>query len=185
MSSPVIPPPYRIDNETNRDVVDEAQALAFLAATADRTDLATRGQRMSVLRALGRLDEAEREGREAYDRARREGTPRQQVAALIRLAHVMQYRRDFATADAMFTQALAQARQLGDPLLLAFAHQHAGRNLLEQGRYAEAVEAFEAALLLRQAHGAPADQLESTRGALEVARRRPGPGAAAGGAVTG
>ena len=72
----------------------------------------------------------------------------------------------------MFDEALAMARQLDDPLMEAFAHQHAGRNFVDQGRYAEAVAAFRQALALREAHGAPPGQLDSTRGALRVAEAR-------------
>jgi tetratricopeptide (TPR) repeat protein len=170
VTSPVPPfPAYRIDNEANREVIDETAAIAHLAALAGRTDLASRGQRVATLRNLGRLDEAEQEGRDAYDLARREGTPRQQLAALLRLAHVMQYRREWHEADAMFGEAFVRARELDDPLGLAFVHQHAGRNHVDQGRHAEAVAAFRAALALREAHGAPADQLVSTRGALRAA----------------
>lgn len=171
MTEPV-PHPYRIDNEANREVIDEAAATEFLASLVGRDDLRSRGMRVATLRNLGRLDEAEREGRAAYDLALREGTPRQQVAALIRLAHVMQFRRDWSTADAMFAEALARAQELDEPLMLAFAYQHAGRNHVDQGRYAEAVAAFGRALALREAHDAPADQLESSRGALRVAERR-------------
>lgn len=171
--SPVPPsPPYRIDNETNREIIDEAAATGFLSALAGRDDLSSRGQRVATLRNLGRLEEAEREGRAAYDLALREGTPRQQVAALLRLAHVMQFRRDWPAADAMFAEALVRAQELDDPLMLAFAHQHAGRNHVDQSRHAEAVAAFRAALALREALGAPADQLESTRGALRAAEDR-------------
>jgi DNA-binding SARP family transcriptional activator/tetratricopeptide (TPR) repeat protein len=166
------PPAYYIDNEHNRDVVDEAAAVAYLAALASRQDLPARGQRVATLRALGRLDEAEREGRDAYDLAVRTGTPRQQVAALLRLAHVMQYRAQWPDADAMFADALVQAAKLHDPLMLAFAHQHAGRNHVDQGRHDEAVTAFQAALELREAHDAPADQVESSRGALHAAWQR-------------
>lgn len=167
------PVPYRIDQEANRDVVDDvAAAKARLAYLADRPDLASRGERVALLRVLGRLEEAEREGRAAYDLARRHGTPRQRVAALIRLAHVIQYQRRWAEADAMFDEAVAMARRLDDPLMEAFAHQHAGRNFVDQGRYAEAVAAFREALALRERHGAPRDRLESTRGALRVAEAR-------------
>ena len=169
---PPQPVPYRIDNDTNREVVDEPAALALLATLADRRDLRARGQRVATLRMLGRLDEAEREGRAAYELALQEGTPQQQIAALLRLAHVMQYRRAWGSADAMFDQALRQASELGDALLLAFAHQHAGRNHVDQGRHAQAVAAFQAALTLREAHQAPADQLESSRGALRAAKAR-------------
>ena len=172
VSSPVPSIAYQVDNEANREVVDVSAALAHLKALAGHDDLGSRGQRVATLRMLGRLDEAEREGRAAYGLALREGTPRQQVAALLRLAHVMQFRGDRPAADAMFGEALVRARELDDPLMLAFAHQHAGRNHVDQGRHAEAVAAFRAALALREAHSAPPDQLESTRGALRAAETR-------------
>src|SRR5690606_28543443 len=103
-----------------------------------------------------------------------QGTSRQQVAALLRLAHVRQWRREWAAADKLFAAALRQAEELGEPRMLAFAHQHAGRNHVDQGRHAEAVASFRAALALREAHAAPADQLDSTRGALAAAERRLG-----------
>jgi tetratricopeptide (TPR) repeat protein len=161
-----------MDESANREIVDEPAALARLAELAGREDLAARGERVVLLRMLGRLEEAARQGRAAYEAARLEGTPRQQVAALIRLAHVLQYQRDWAAADQAFDEAMEQAQAVGEPLLIAFAHQHAGRNHVDQGRYAEALAAFRAALALREAHGAPADQLESTLGALRATEQR-------------
>lgn len=166
-------PEYRIDAETNRDyLVDPAAGDAYLDHIATRTDLKARGERVALLRVLGRLDEAEVEGAAALELARKNGTPRQQVAALIRLAHVVQWKRDWTRANVAFADAVAAAEALGDDSMLAFAHQHAGRNHVDQGRYAEAVRSFSTALELRLAAGAPADQLESSRTALEVARRR-------------
>jgi tetratricopeptide (TPR) repeat protein len=164
--------PYRIDEDANREVVDETVASAYLARLADCNDLSSRGQRVATLRMLGRLDEAEREGRTAYALALREGTPRQQLTALLRLGHVMQFRREWVTADAMFAEAFVRARDLGDPLMLAFVYQHAGRNHIDQGRYELATAAFRDALTLREAHGAPADAVESSRAALQAAKRR-------------
>lgn len=161
-----------MDEEANREVIDETAGLAYLASVAGREDLPARGERVALLRVLGRLDEADREGRAALELARQEGTPRQHVAAMIRLAHVRQWRRQWAAADALFAEALRRADELGEPLLRAFAHQHAGRNHVDQGRYAEALDSFRVALAIREAHDAPADQLESTRGALRATRRR-------------
>lgn len=161
-----------MDENANREVVDEPVARAHLDRLTGRDDLAARGERVVLLRMLGRLDEAEREGRAAYEAARHEGTERQQVAALLRLAHVLQYRREWTAADQAFDEAMERARALGEPLMIAFAHQHAGRNHVDQGRYAEAVAAFQVALALREENGAPADQLESTRGALRATEKR-------------
>jgi tetratricopeptide (TPR) repeat protein len=151
---------------------DPAEAERYLEYIADRTDLRARGERVALLRLLGRLDEAEREGRQAYEVALREGAPRHQVAALIRLAHVIQWQRNWNRADELFGNAIERARRLDDPLMLALAYQHAGRNHVDQGRLPEAVAAFRGALALREAHDAPPDQLESTRDALRAAESR-------------
>jgi tetratricopeptide (TPR) repeat protein len=161
-----------MDDSANRELVDEAAALARLSGMSGRDDLAARGERTVLLRMLGRLEEAEVQGRAAYESALREGSSRQQVAALLRLAHVLQYRREWIAADQAFGEALRRAQELGEPLMLAFAYQHAGRNHVDQGRHAQALAAFRAAMALREAHGAPADQLESTRGALHAAEQR-------------
>jgi tetratricopeptide (TPR) repeat protein len=161
-----------MDERANRETVDEVAANDYLATIAGRTDLTARGERVGLLRMLGRLDEAAREGEAALALARQEGTARQRVTALLRLAHVRQWRREWESADELFAEALRQAQELADPLMVAFAHQHSGRNHVDQGRHAEAVESFRAALALREAHDAPTDQLESTRGALRAAEAR-------------
>jgi tetratricopeptide (TPR) repeat protein len=168
------PVPYTIDNAANRDVVDEAAVRARLAVLAGRDDLASRGERVGLLRMTGHLDEAAAEGRAALAVARAAGTPAQQVAAMIRLGHVYQYRHEWAAADELLAEALRMASELDPavPSLVAFAHQHAGRNHVDQGRLAEAAAAFAAALEIRLAIGAPDDQVESSRGALAHATAR-------------
>lgn len=137
---------WRMDEQANRDVLlDEAAAVGRLRQLADRDDLAARGERVSLLRTLGRLDEAATEAEMAARLAERTGTPVQRVKALLRLAHVRQWRREWTVADALFADALTLAQQLDDPLLLAFVHQHAGRNHVDQGRYAAAIDSFQAA----------------------------------------
>jgi len=166
-------PPYRIDAETNRDyLLDEESAVAYLSHIDGRADLASRGQRVSLLRLLGRLDEAEAEASAALAQARRDGSPRDELGALIRLAHVVQWQRRWEEADRLFAEAIERAERLGDDLYTAFALQHAGRNHIDQGRLDKAIESFENALALRVAVDAPEDQLSSTREALQVARAR-------------
>jgi tetratricopeptide (TPR) repeat protein len=166
-------PEYRIDPASNRDyLVDEAAGEAYLEHIVDRTDLASRGERVSLLRMLGRLEEAEEEAVAAVNLAQQEGSERQQIAALIRLAHVVQWTRDWTRADELFAEAMTRAVVLADPIMLAFAHQHAGRNHVDQGRFADAISSFEAALALRESAGAPEDQLASTRAALQAVQRR-------------
>ena len=92
------------------------------------------------------------------------------VANRLRLANVYQWQRRFEEADSIFLDAIALCRD--DPDLsdyLDFAYQHYGKSLFDQGRFAEAEQAFLEALILRQAKGDDT-LLQSTHYALEVTR---------------
>lgn len=65
------PSPTSFGSEADREIVDEAPALAYLKALDGHDDLTPRRQRVATLRMLGRLDEAGREG--PYEPAVREG----------------------------------------------------------------------------------------------------------------
>jgi tetratricopeptide (TPR) repeat protein len=80
---------------------------------------------------------------------------------------VYQWRREFEPADRLFAAALAA--EVPDPLR-GHLHQHAGKCLFDQGRYAEARDHFERALDLRR-DGDP-DLLASTELALAGTLRR-------------
>lgn len=54
----------------------------------------------------------------------------------------------------------------------AFAHQHYGKSLFNQGRFSEALERFSTALGIREAAAAPEDQIASSRQAIAAARSR-------------
>ncbi|WP_166356339.1 tetratricopeptide repeat protein [Phytoactinopolyspora limicola] len=165
---------YRIDDETLREVLTDPAAAAERVAELAQPPLDDQpgpvGERISLLRMLGRLDEAEALGRHALSLAAKGS--RRAVAASLRLAHVLQWQGRFDEADDRFTRALADATRLGDDTLLAFAHQHYGKSLFDQGRAAAAAEQFGAALRLREAVDAPADQLASSRQAIDAARSR-------------
>ena len=67
--------------------------------------------------------------------------------AQARLAHVLQWRGDFADADQLFAEA--NSTELPDRLR-ATMHEHAGKSCYDQGRYIEACNHFEKALELRK-----------------------------------
>lgn len=173
-------PASSIDQETQQDVPADRAALAAsidaLAALLARGGLAAADEltiraRLGVeLRRARRLDEAIAVVTAEVALARRVAEPWRVQHARIRLAHVHQWRGEYAVSDALFAELLAAA---GLPdRTRAFTLQHAGRNAFDQGRWAEAERLFAAALEIRRRIGAPGDQLASSRDALAAARRR-------------
>ncbi|HEU4328563.1 MAG TPA: tetratricopeptide repeat protein [Roseiflexaceae bacterium] len=108
----------------------------------------------------------------ALELAGRLGDARLALVNRARLAHVYQWQGDFARSDALFDELLAACA--ADPDLARYRHaicQHAGKNLFDQGRYAQAVALFEEALALREGLGDP-ELIASTQLALVTARER-------------
>ena len=125
-----------------------------------------------LLRVLGRLDKAHDCLERAVALCKQQGNVRGELVNTLRLAHVYQWQRDYATADALFSSALAWCKS--DPSLadyLDFAYQHTGKSLFDQGRYHEAAEMFERALKIRLNKG-DAELIGSTRLALETTQTR-------------
>jgi tetratricopeptide (TPR) repeat protein len=125
-------------------------------------ELLARGELVVLLRISGALDDALHEANAAVDRAEIAGTRAQQHTARVRLAHVHQWRGEFAESNLLFTELLAAAEQFG-PVIEAFTHQHAGQNDYDQGHWADARDHFARALAIR-------DELElPERAASQVA----------------
>jgi tetratricopeptide (TPR) repeat protein len=140
-------------------------------APDDIAELIARGELADLLRGAGDLDPALTEARLAVERAELIGSPPQQHTAAIRLAHVRQWRGEFAESDALFARVVPAGAGFG-PAIDAFTRQHAGLNDYEQGRYAAAAEHFAAALALRRASDLPTDQIDASEQALAAARAR-------------
>ena len=152
-----------------KSIRDHHQALHDARDAGDRdAELASLGAMADGYRMLGRLDEAIRHGEEAVALARTAGKPKFLVSNLVRLATALQYRNEHAAAEPLFVEARALADEIG--VLRDYALQHHGKSLAEQGRWDEAIAAFEAARALR-VNGAP-ELLASTEEALEEARAR-------------
>jgi tetratricopeptide (TPR) repeat protein len=171
-------PEYRLDPETLREVyADPAAARTRLDqlrveirdAPDEIAELIARGDLVLLLRGLGELDDALNEGNAAVDRAEIAGTPAQQHTARVRLAHVHQWRGDFAESNLLFTELLGAARQFG-PVIEAFTYQHAGKNDYDQGHWADARDHFADALRIREELDLA--ERESSRVALAAAQRR-------------
>jgi tetratricopeptide (TPR) repeat protein len=169
---------WTFDPDTLREVLDEADTALFeriraglttmlAAAGDDRARAELLSLRAGVSRSLGDLKTAVADGERALTLAEASGDVRHMAIVRVRVAHVRQWRGEFAEADRLF--ALADAPGLPDALH-GFVHQHTGKNLYDQGRYREARDHFERALELRR--GGDPDLRASTGLALAAVSRR-------------
>lgn len=147
---------WRFHHETLRELVENPDELrAIRDRLTDKigpaTDNPTRARLLSlravVSRILGDLGKALADAKLALAHAEATGELRRIAIAQARLAHVLQWRGDFAEADRLFEEA--NSSELPDRLR-ATMHEHAGRSCYDQGRYMEACNHFERALELRK-----------------------------------
>ncbi|MCC2333008.1 hypothetical protein [Cellulomonas wangsupingiae] len=196
---------YRIDTTTLREVPQDVGATWERVEELERQGADGDGERVVWLRILGALASAERlawadSARHAGPGSLAElplaaagGVPPTAWRPLLRLAQVMHRRGRLDAADEA-VEAVRRAARVADDAsrgddvarrdcsaVLAFADQVHGAMHFDAGRDAEAVHLFSSALERRTRDGAPADQVESSRIALEAAavraarvRSRPG-----------
>jgi hypothetical protein len=167
---------WRFHPETLREIVENPDGLRELRDQLtdklnDATDNPTRARLLSlravVSRILGDLGKSLADGKLAVVHAEATGQLRRVAIAQARLAHVLQWRGDFAEADRLF--ALANSSELPDRLR-ATMHEHAGRSCFDQGRYIEACNHFERSLDLRKVEDP--DLIARTDLALEAVARK-------------
>ncbi|MBQ0896364.1 WG repeat-containing protein [Micromonospora sp. U56] len=148
---------WRLDPETLREVVDDADELRTLrrrlteklgASLDNRARARLLSLRAVVSRVVHDLDDALADGRLALTYAEATGELRRTALARARLAEVLRWKGEFAEADRLFAEA--NSAELPDRLRAAL-HEHAGRSCHDQGRLMEACEHFERALNLRRA----------------------------------
>ena len=163
-----------VDPDKARARRDElVAALAALPAGADPGRRARLlGLRTVLSRVLGDLDDAALAGEQSLRAAQQSGDAGAVVVAMIRLAHVRQWRGELNVADTLFGQALSESGRAA-PAYRSFALQHSGKNAYEQRRYEEAARWFAAALQLRELEGDD-ELIASSRQALRAAERRLG-----------
>jgi uncharacterized protein YhaN len=170
-------PGYRIDPETLHEQFDDpdrarAQAQQLRAEIREAADpideLRARGELVELLRGLGDLDDALAEAQRGVDRADIAGNGAQQHTARLRLAHVQQWRGDFAESNMIFTELLSVADRFG-PIIEAYTHEHAGKNDYDQRHWTDARDHFARALAIREEYELP--EAESSRLALAAAVR--------------
>jgi tetratricopeptide (TPR) repeat protein len=167
---------WRFHHDTLRELVDDPD---FLREIRDRltqkltpaTDNPSRARLLSlravVSRILGDLSKALSDAKMALMHAEATGELRRIAIAQARLAHVMQWRGDFADADQLFAEA--NSTELPDRLR-ATMHEHAGKSCYDQGRYIEACNHFEKALELRKVEDP--DLMARTELALDAVFRK-------------
>jgi tetratricopeptide (TPR) repeat protein len=167
---------WRFHHETLRELVEDRDELEEIREkltekVGSATDHPTRARLLSlravVSRILGDLGKALADGKLALTHAEATGELRRIAIAQARLAHVLQWRGDFAEADRLFE--LANSSELPDRLR-ATMHEHAGRSCYDQGRYMEACNHFERALELRKVEDP--DLIARTEIALDAVFRK-------------
>src|SRR5918997_5421138 len=130
---------WHFDPVTLREAVDDRAAALHQLSRAEG------GDRVWLLRLLGRLDEARQLGEQLLEVAADPYRP------LLLLADVLCAQQDFDRARSLQEQALLLCQ--GDQRREATARQHAGKRLFDQGSYTAAAEAFATALTFRREDG--------------------------------
>ncbi|MFI7597615.1 WG repeat-containing protein [Actinoplanes sp. NPDC049681] len=168
--------PWKVDPVTLRETADDPEQLrAVRDRLTDKLEYAERDAvrarllsvRAVVSRVLGEYGRALADGREALRHAEATGELRRIAIVQARLAHVQQWRGDYAEADRLYEEA--NSVELPGRLR-AEMHVLAGTSCYEQGRYLEACNHFELALELRRVEDP--DLVARTEAALDAVMAR-------------
>ncbi|GAB4066763.1 hypothetical protein GCM10028777_20760 [Angustibacter speluncae] len=152
---------WHTDDRTLRQVVTDPAALERrLVALGEQDE--HRGERVSLLRLLGRLDEARTLAEADLDACAGGDDPAAEVLATVRLAQVRHWQGDLAVAQALLTSALSHAGAVHEPLLVGAVLQHRAKVRFDAGDLEGAVADAAAALKHRRQVGAPASQVRSS-----------------------
>jgi len=151
-----------------RPAVDVDVAESRLAALGNSRSTTALGERADLLRTLGRLDEALAIAEEAFRLAHFTGDRADSTAARIRRAHVLreQGKLERALGDLHTSRITASTEEWRE--LEAAAAELEGYTLHDLGRTDEARVALSDALVAYEASGAPRDQTEGLRYAVEA-----------------
>ena len=96
-----------------------------------------------------------------------------EIQQKIRVAHVYQWKKEFAKSTQLFSEVIKSCRVNSElHSYLAFALQHAGKNLFDQGDFQKALLHFEEALSIRVYKKAPEEQIKSTILAINVTKEK-------------
>ncbi|KGJ82323.1 hypothetical protein GY21_00690 [Cryobacterium roopkundense] len=156
------------DALTLREKVDLAAATERLDELGSMRSLSALNEKVSLLRLLGRLDEAWEIANEAWRLSRFTGDREQAVASRIRRAQVLQYQGKLDEAAAELNHCILDAETHEWTSAAANARQNRGKVLFDQGNLEAALADFTAAVFLREKDGATADELEGCLIAVAV-----------------
>ncbi|WP_433302457.1 WG repeat-containing protein [Actinoplanes sp. CA-030573] len=168
--------PWSFDATTLREEVDDPdQMWTVVDRLTDKLEYAERDAvraRLLSLRAvaerlLGELDAALEDAREALGHAEATGELGRIAIVRARLAHVHQWRGEYAEADKLYAEASSPELP---SRLRAEIEELAGRSAFDQGRYLESMNHFETALDLRK--GADPELVERIEAALDTITKR-------------
>jgi tetratricopeptide (TPR) repeat protein len=156
------------DPQGLRDYLTELEKLV-LATSDSKRRVGLLGELGVHLRCLGDLNDAEARIAEALRIIDDNQLGiKWEVQQKIRLAHIIQWKKQFHKSDALFADCILICRSnLAATPYLDFALQHAGKNFFDQNRFAEALAFFEESIKLRLQRKAPVEQMESSRRAIE------------------
>lgn len=160
------------DPDTLRERVDAQAAEARLEEIAHLRSLAALNERVTLLRLLGRVDDAFEVAQAAYRQSRFTGAREDALAAKIRRAVVQhaQGKGDVALRDLDVCVQEARDHEWLD--LTATALQHRGHVHFAEGDADLALADFEEALKIRESINTSADRVEASKFAVRVARAR-------------
>lgn len=154
---------------TLREKVDVEAAEERLAELGELRSLDGLGEKVGLLRVLGRLDEAWDVANEAVRQSRFTGDREQLLRARIRRAQVQQFQGKLDPALAELSDCVDEAKAHDWASAEAFALQHRGKVQFELGDYAAARTDFNDALKIRVREKEPSDQVDSSMVAIAVA----------------
>ncbi|MFV0320654.1 MAG: hypothetical protein ACK5IN_09920 [Microbacterium sp.] len=160
------------DPDTLRETVDTRECMDRLDEIGEQRSLPALLERVWLLKVLDRLEDSLVLAEEAVRVARMAGTRKDLLRARILHASVQQFRGAYAAAEHELTTCAEEAEGQEWPGIAAFAYQHRGKVHYDRGDFEQARADFTRALFLRQEHGVPDDQLESTLLAIDAADRR-------------
>lgn len=160
------------DPDTLRERVDLLEVGHRLDELGEMRSLDALCERAWLLKVAGRLPEALDIANAALRQARFTGERRDVLRPRILRATVMQADGRLDEALGELNACVEEARTQEWYGIEAVALQHRGKVRYDRGDYAEAAADFKTALRIREDSGAPADQSEASRSALEAAQRR-------------
>lgn len=156
------------DAITLREKVDLSAAEERLDGLGQLRSLSALNEKVTLLRLLGRLDEAFEIANQALRQARFTGDRQDFVLCRIRRAQVMQFRGKLDEAAAELTQCVLESETHEWNITAALARETRGKVYYEQQDLENALTDFTAAVFLREKAGASPDEVESSLIAVAV-----------------